>query len=78
MLFSLSRHSSASQQRRRNTEPLNPLSDRCKQLSWNRYLSQLECYVLYVFYVLGVADNLRPDLDQSRRAGIPEVVRQRE
>ncbi len=58
MFLALSRYSITLQQRRRNTEPLDTLQDRCEQRSWNRNLSHLECYVL------GVTDNRRLDLDQ--------------
>ena len=55
MLFALSRHSSASQQRRWNAKPPKPLKDRCKKFSWNPYLRHLE------WYVIGVTDNLPPN-----------------
>ncbi len=29
-----------------HTEPLDAIQDRCKQLSWNRHLSHLECFCL--------------------------------
>ncbi len=72
MFLALSRYSTTLQQRRRYTKPPNPLQDRYEQLTLHRDFGHLERHVL------GVPNDFRTDLDQSRRAGIPEVVRQGE
>ncbi len=58
MLFALSRYSSALQQPRRYTKPLNPLNDCRKQLTRHSHLRHLKSHVL------GMPDHLGSDLDQ--------------
>ena len=59
MFFTLSRYSTTLQQRRRHTEPLDTLQDRCEQLSWNRHFGHLEDHAdLVVDGVVGVKDLL--------------------
>ncbi len=59
--FARSQWSLTLHQRRRHTEPPNPLQDRCEQLTWHRDFGHLERHVLRM------PNHFGPDLDQSRR-----------